>query len=178
MTAVAKKVKPHWTASLKRIGACSDAIAWAKGFKSAQAAWDACADPSWMMWAIGACDDSPAHSPSRRKIVGTACAFARLSLPNFEKQFPDDKRLHECLDLCERYAAGDEAITLEMLRRAAASAGRAAWRRAIWPTPPWSLSIAIAAAATNVCRAKPTRLSAPPWRLPNPRSPDDDGGRD
>lgn len=78
-----KKVKLHWTVQLNQIGACSEGIGWAKTFKSAQAAWDACDEPDWMLWVLGELDESPANSPTRRKYVAIACASARLVLANF-----------------------------------------------------------------------------------------------
>ena len=37
---------------LKKLDACEDAIEWCRGFTSAQGAWDACCDRSWMMWLL------------------------------------------------------------------------------------------------------------------------------
>ncbi len=38
---------------LLRLNACSDAVAWAKGFTSAQEAWDSCERGDWMLWILG-----------------------------------------------------------------------------------------------------------------------------
>ncbi len=37
---------------LEKHGACSEARAWCKGYKSPSAAWLACKNPDWMLWAL------------------------------------------------------------------------------------------------------------------------------
>ena len=127
----AKKKAETFRDSLRRIGACEDARKWV-GDRSAKQVWADCERPEWMLWLLGKVDGTDAGSPSRRKYVAIACECARLTLDNFEKHFPKDDRPRKAIELCERYAAGED-VSFEELRRAAESAGRAAasaWRAA------------------------------------------------
>lgn len=41
-------------AYLRSLGACPEAIAWARRYTTPQRAWRACRNPHWMLWAIDA----------------------------------------------------------------------------------------------------------------------------
>ena len=131
---------PHWTSALVRLGACPEAVAWCRTQPDQQTAWDACQRGNWMLWILGRLA-GPVGSDSRRMLVGAAAECARLALPVFERGRPGDTRVRECLDLLDRYAAGDGTVDIAAVRAAAdATATTAA---AIYAT-----TAAYAAAAT------------------------------
>lgn len=39
-----------WTDKLRILDACDSAIKWASAYPTAQAAWDECGRPEWMIW--------------------------------------------------------------------------------------------------------------------------------
>lgn len=43
-------MRRHWTQDLVDLGACSDAVRWAKDYSSLGKAWKACPNPDWMVW--------------------------------------------------------------------------------------------------------------------------------
>jgi len=102
---------------LRALRACSEAREFADTHETLQAAWDACPRGDWLLWLIGQ-KCGPVGSDERRKLVGVCAAIAREVLPIFERRRPDDKRVRKCLELCERYASGDQAVSLENLREA------------------------------------------------------------
>ena len=55
---------------LRALGACSEAVAWAKPYATLQAAWDECQRPDWMLWL---CEHTSTH---RDESVRLAFAFA------------------------------------------------------------------------------------------------------
>ena len=116
-------MKPH-ILSLKKLGACSDAVAFADKYGSLQAAWDACPRGDWQLWLLGRIA-GPVDMDSRRKLVGVCAEIAELVLPIFEKRNPDDKRVRECIETCKRYAAG--IATIEEVRKARSAADAAAY---------------------------------------------------
>ena len=70
----------HWSDSLERHGACAEAVTWARGFDSFDAAWSACERGDWMLWWAGRVSGPP-DSPSRRRLVAAAQECARESWP-------------------------------------------------------------------------------------------------
>lgn len=40
----------HWTDDLVRLQACDDAVEWARGYDTMDAAWAACERGDWMLW--------------------------------------------------------------------------------------------------------------------------------
>ena len=75
------------------------------------------------LWALVACPDSD------RFARHLACDFAEEVLPIFERQYPDDDRPRECIEVARRFADG-EATTKE--RDAAWAAAEAAAEAAAW----------------------------------------------
>lgn len=113
---------PHWTEQLIALNACPEAVEWARGYRSAQTAWDACERGDWMLWVCGRLSGPP-ESASRRKLVLTACACARTAL----RYAPaDERRPRSAILTTERWARGTHSVTLDMVRDAAASAASAA----------------------------------------------------
>lgn len=62
------------TKSLKHIGACSEAIEWAKPYDTLQAAWDACDRSDWMLWLLNAVN------PKRDDLFPVAASFTEHAL--------------------------------------------------------------------------------------------------
>ena len=46
------KREPQHVLKLRRMGACREAVEFAKKFKTLQAAWNACRNPDWMQWLL------------------------------------------------------------------------------------------------------------------------------
>ncbi|MEM7622636.1 MAG: hypothetical protein AAF235_05475 [Planctomycetota bacterium] len=65
----------HWTDGLVRLRACGDAVDWAKGFGSLDAAWAACDRGDWMLWLAGRVSGAPGGD-ARRTLVLAACGCA------------------------------------------------------------------------------------------------------
>ena len=117
--------KPDWTRTLRRLGACSEAVEWARQYPELSTAWTACERGDWMLWLAGKCAGS-SRTTSRRRVVLAACACARLALPCWERRYPDDRRPHIAIETAERWARRESGMTLEMVRAAAAAAVAAA----------------------------------------------------
>ena len=115
-------MKTHINA-LEKISACHAAVAFADKYETAQAAWDACQRGDWMLWLLGKLA-GPVDSDSRKKLFGVCAEVAELVLPIYEKRYPGDNRVRECIDTGKRYAAG--TATLEELRKARDTAAAAA----------------------------------------------------
>ena len=82
MTRKAKPARPSLLArQLAAIGACSEAVTWARKYRLPLAAWRACKRGDWMLWAVGKLAGPPG-SDSRRPLVLAACECARLALPS------------------------------------------------------------------------------------------------
>ena len=105
-----------WTDQLVAKGACSDALTWAKGYDSFQAAWDACERGDWMLWWICRSLTAGPMSAERRPLVRMACQCARLALPHAKA---GESRPLAAIELAERWANGDETVTRQQLRAAA-----------------------------------------------------------
>lgn len=114
---------PHWSARLRDIGACSEAIEWAATQPSLTAAWQACERGEWMLWLAGRLTGPP-RSASRKRLVLAACACARLVLPHVT---PGDDRPRCAIEVAERWARGERGVTLDDVHSAAAAASVAAF---------------------------------------------------
>jgi len=106
---------------LKEINACFDAIQWAENYTSLQKAWDNCERGDWILWLIGKQAGKP-ESKSRKKLVLTACKCARLALKHVPK---NEKRPLKAIQTAEKWAKGDNNISLQDVRSAAAYAAAA-----------------------------------------------------
>jgi hypothetical protein len=98
---------------LKSVGACQEAVTWADQFSDMQAVWDNCERGDWLLWLLGRLSGEP-ESDKRKQVVFIAAQCAREVLPIFEKCYPDDKRVRECIEACEAYSRGE--ITMKELR--------------------------------------------------------------
>ena len=118
-------IKPTHVCELETLYACRDAIEYAATHPDAESAWAACTRGDWMLWICGKLSGPP-ESDGRQKLVACCCECARLSLPLYETQYPDDNRVRTCLDIAERWSRGegtlDELLTARRTAYAAAYA--------------------------------------------------------
>jgi hypothetical protein len=118
---VAKKRKPrHWSNSLIRLGACKEAVAWARQHRSLAAAWEVCKRGDWMLWLAGRCSGEPL-SDGRRKLVLATCECARLPLPHVPA---GEDRPRLAIEAAEAWARGTGSV--EAMRYASSAAAYAA----------------------------------------------------
>jgi hypothetical protein len=110
---------------LKKLHACNESIVFAERFNSLQEAWDNCERGDWMLWLLGRISGAP-ESPERKKLVVVCAEVAELVLPIFEKKYPDDKRVRECIETCKRYVAGNATLEELISARSAADAAASA----------------------------------------------------
>ncbi len=115
-----------WIEKLKKSDACREGVAWASEQESAQAAWDACERGDWMLWAWGR-NCGKQGSKIHRRLVLCAVECARTSLKYIEDK-EVKKLVKKSLKATERWARGEEGVTLEDVRNAAwHTAACAAW---------------------------------------------------
>lgn len=110
----------HWTNTLERLGACEDAVEWARAYQTPAEAWEACERPDWIAWLVMRVSGPFGSASHRRasKIIGRIAA----TFPALECERADSRRL-EALALVERYGNG-EAVTRDALERAENNAYR------------------------------------------------------
>ena len=113
----------HWTDKLVAMGACPDAVEWARDYPSLAAAWKDCKRADWMLWLAGML----CHTvPQRKQLTLAACACARTAL----KYVPwGENRPLAAIRTAERWARGTHGVTPEDVR-AAWAAWAAAWAAA------------------------------------------------
>jgi len=109
---------------LNKLGACNEAVEWAKEMKNGQAAWDNCERGDWMLWLAGKTAGKP-KSVKRKKLVLCACECARLALKYVPKG--EDRPL-KCIETAEAWARGEDSYDdlVEARRAASASASASA----------------------------------------------------
>jgi len=100
---------------LKAISACEEAVLWAKDYKTLGSAWKACERGDWMLWLCGKMSGGKGW-PTRQQIVLVACDCAELVLPIYEKKYPNDKRVRDCIEMTRKWANGK--ATIEEVRQA------------------------------------------------------------
>ena len=108
----------HWTEKLTAVGACHDAVAWARWHDTLEDAWAACDRGDWMLWLAGRVSGA-SGSESRRLVARAAAACARLALPEWQAKNPDDTTVEGAILAAER---GDPKEC-----RKASAAWAAAW---------------------------------------------------
>ena len=140
--------KPTHVLELESLNACQEAIEFAATHPDAESAWAACTRGDWMLWLAGKLSGPP-ESEGRRKLVACCCECSRLSLPVYERRYPNDNRVRNCLDVAERWARGE--ATIAELRKARAAADAAADADAAAAAD--AAASATAAAATATARA-------------------------
>jgi hypothetical protein len=116
-------VKTHWSKKLAVLGACREAIVYAKTKPSLAAAWRDCERADWMLWLLGKITANRApETPARRKLAGCAGECAATILRYLPE---DEKRPAKCIRLVRRWAGGDPRVTIGMLQDAASAASAA-----------------------------------------------------
>jgi predicted nucleic acid-binding Zn-ribbon protein len=123
----------NWIKKLRKQGACLDGLDWASEYPTAQEAWDACENANWMLWAWGR-NCGKIGSKSHRQLVLACVECARTSL-KYVKDKEVKKLVKKSLDTTERWARGEDGVTLENAGGYAAgaiSAGYAAADAAVW----------------------------------------------
>lgn len=146
------KMSPTVRSILKRLGACDEALEWSNKYGTDKLkAWRECEDSSWMMWLIKKTVVVDQGSDEHRKLVGMSAEFAEQSLPNYEKEYPNDRRVRDCIEARKRFADGK--ATVEELRehKADAAADAAAVWAAVWEAVWEALWAADAVSSTATC---------------------------
>ena len=144
----------HWSAALKRLDACSDAVEWAATQPSLQVAWGNCERSGWMLWLCARLDVHRdecrvlAYAFAERAISHAAPAALRAAAgaPDISADHAAELRRHadtlgalRVHDELSAAAARDAAWAASVAAGAAAwpardAAGAAAWaaRGAAW----------------------------------------------
>jgi hypothetical protein len=122
---------------LAKYGACEEAREWCRAYETPAAAWEACSNPEWMLWAldaIGLLTDQDARLFACWCVRETPLADGRKVW-----DLLTDERSRKAVEVAERFAVG-EATEEEMAAAWAAvwatagsTAGAAAWA-AVWAT--------------------------------------------
>ena len=99
----------HWTTALVKLGACEEAVDWAKDFNSIEDAWKACERGDHMLWLVGKLSGKPGGR-KRKRLVLAACGCARLSLKYIPKS---EKQPLRAIQTAEAWANGRRGITLD-----------------------------------------------------------------
>ena len=107
---------------LIQLRACGEAVEWAKNYDSFASAWKECERGDWMLWLCGTKKGKKGW-PSQEEIVLVECDCAELVLPIYEKQYPNDSRIRDCIETTRQWAKGEAT---EAEREAAWAAARAA----------------------------------------------------
>jgi hypothetical protein len=139
----------RFVAHLKRLDACQDAVDWVEEHGGTAAeCWHDCARGDWMNWLL-VYDQKKFHI-TKRQLVGALAECARLSLKYYEAEYPDDKRVRECLDTCKRYSQG-KATGKELDSSASATTTYATYDTATYAT--YAATSASAAAGSSATSA-------------------------
>ena len=97
--------RPNWTRGLIAMGACPEAVKWARGYPSLKAAWRACTRGDWMWWLLRQRPDGL----DRRKLV--RCAW--LAAVRVQPADPDE-RVTGCLLLLHLWLDGEDVPDAEL----------------------------------------------------------------
>ena len=112
----------HWSRRLKALGACKDAVDWAKKQPSFPEAWASCERGDWMLWLAGTMCDKP-DWPTRQELVLVACDCAELSLKYVKK---GEDRPRVAIETARKWAKGEATIQEVREARRATDAAYAA----------------------------------------------------
>ncbi len=108
----------NWIEKLKEEGSCPKAIDWASDYKTPQAAWSACERADWMLWAWSR-NCGKIGSKSHRRLVLCAVECARTDVKYIKDKEEVKKLVKKSLDTTERWARGEEGVTLEDVKSTA-----------------------------------------------------------
>ena len=137
--------EPHWSRSIETLGACSEAVRWARGYPSLRAAWAACERGDWMLW-LAAALSGGYGSATHRRLVLAACACARTAL---HLVAATEDRPRVAIETAERWARRDRGVTRADVYGAARASALAA-ADAAWTA---GAGAAVAAEASRAARA-------------------------
>jgi hypothetical protein len=98
---------------LRDLHACGDARDWAVPYATLEEAWAVCPRGDWMLWLAGR------MGVDRKLLVLAACACARLTLLRVSA---GETRPLIAIETAERWARGEDGVTLEEVRNAYAAA--------------------------------------------------------
>lgn len=101
---------------LVKLNTCREATKWVAG-QTLEEAWSACHRGDWMLWLAARV------GVERKLILLAACACARQSLPRVRA---GEERPRIAIETAERWAQGDESVSLDDVREAADAAYEAA----------------------------------------------------
>jgi len=112
-------MKAETVASVRKLGACTEAVEWLAEQKNPTLAWRDCVRGDWMLWLLGKLAGQ-VGDPRRKKLVLAACGCARLSM-KYVRAGEDRPRI--AIETAERWAKGK--ATIEEVRTAASAASAA-----------------------------------------------------
>jgi hypothetical protein len=99
---------------LTELGACPDAIDWAKGRDDPETAWKTCERGDWLLWIAAEI------GVRRQDVAGAACKCARLALEYIK---PGEDRPLKAIEITESWTKGKSTIDqVRKTKRAAAYA--------------------------------------------------------
>ncbi len=110
----------HWSRNLKAIGACEEAVDWAKTQPSFKEAWATCERGDWMLWLAGKQSGKDGWS-THQQVVLAACDCAELSLKYVPK---GENRPRLAIETARKWANGQ--ATIGEVRQARGAAAYAA----------------------------------------------------
>jgi hypothetical protein len=94
---------------LRKIDACSSAVAWSEGRDDPIAAWKGCQNGEWLVWIVGK------YSEDRHELVRCTHDCVEIAL-----RYTKDARVERCLMIARSWAAGDHTVEEVLAARAAA----------------------------------------------------------
>lgn len=112
----------HWSDNLPK-DACQEAVTWAKTQGSFKEAWENCQRGNWMLWLTSKIIGNTRDTPLGVNLWLVRADIAQLVLPIYEKQFPTDDRVRDCIQAIRDYASGKiDKAKLKEYKTAAANA--------------------------------------------------------
>jgi len=134
---------PAWTKDLPE-SACSGAVNWCDTQPDFATAWASCERGDWMLWLVGI-QAGPPGDDKRKPLVLATCECARLALGHFPKS---EERPRTAIETAEKWARGEDGVTLANCRDAATHAADAYAAHAADAYAAYAATAAYAAAAT------------------------------
>ena len=110
-----------WLKSIKKMGACEDALNWGEQYETIDKAWAECERGDWMLWLLGKQSGEPG-SESRKMLALAACQCARLVLPYVKE---GELRPLKAIEATEAWARNERGVSLKDVRDAANAANDA-----------------------------------------------------
>ena len=147
----------NFLARLKMLAACRDAVKWVE-FRDLKQVWAECERIDWLLWLAGR------SNIDSKLLVQVAVECAELSLPNYEKQYPNDNRIRDCINTVKRWIKGEASLedvstawsAAESAAESTAWSAESAARSAAWSAESAAESAARSAAwsAESAARSK------------------------